>query len=121
MMLGNDERQLVGPLLATRLLQPGVLRPDRRHQVVEGVKRGQVMKRCGDRQLIVAVGSLWSERTSQVNDAVDVGLVCGVALVVAVGTLAMGFEDLICQGQAAQDIRRGHDTSVRPLPGSHFR
>src|SRR5271166_1102520 len=112
MMLGNDERQLVRPILPADLLQPCVLRRDRRHQVVEGGQCGQVMKRCGDRELVVAVGSVWSERAGEVHDAVHVCLVAVVAGVVAVSTLAVGVEDLVDQGQGAQDLRRDHVTSL---------
>jgi len=46
----------------------------------------------------------------------SVGVVAGF---VAVGTLAVRLEDLVGQGQAAEDIRRDHDMSVRAAPASH--
>ena len=120
MMFGNDERQLVGPILPTGLLQPYVLCLDRRHQIVEGIERGQVMKRCGDRELVVAVGPVGSEHAGEVDDAVNVRFVGVVAGVVAVGTLTVRLEDLVGQGQAAEDIRRDHDMSVRGAPASQL-
>jgi hypothetical protein len=46
------------------------------------------VKRCGDRKLVVAVGSVRGERAGEVDDAVHVRFVGVVAGCVAVGTLA---------------------------------
>jgi hypothetical protein len=115
-MLGDDDRQLVGPRVAAGLPQPCVLRLDRGHQVVEGVERAQVVKRHGDRELVVAVGPFRGERTGEVHHAVHVRLVRVIAGVVAVGPVAMRLEDLLGQRQAAHDLGRGHGPIVRPVP-----
>ena len=73
------------------------------------------MKRCSDRELVVTVGSIWSQGTSEVHDAIHVRFVGVVAGVVAVGMrVAVRLEDLIGQGQAAEYLRRDHSMSVRP-------
>src|ERR1700694_5282164 len=113
MMLGADGRQLVGPRLATVLLQPYVLRLDRRGEVVKRVERGDVVKRCGDRKRVVAVGRFWGERAGEVHHAVHVRLVRRVvAGIIAAGTVAMRLEDLLGQWDASENLRRRYGTIV---------
>jgi hypothetical protein len=112
MVLGDDERQLVGPRLAAGRPQPGVLRLDRGDQIVQGVEDRQVVERRGDRQLVVAVRNVRSERAGEVHHPVHVRLVGVEAGVVAVRTVAVGLQDLLCQRQAADDVRPGDHPGI---------
>ena len=112
MMLGDDERQLVGPRLAAGLLQPYILRLDRRHEVVERFERGEVVERCRDRELVVAVGYVWGECAGEVHHAVYVRFVGVVAGIIATGKVAVRLEDLLGQRDASENLGRHHHGTI---------
>jgi hypothetical protein len=107
-VLGDDERQLVGPGFPTRLPQPCVLRLDRRGEVVECVEGGKVVESRGDGQLLVAVRRGRSHGAGEVHDAIRVRLVGVEARVVTTSTMTVRFEDLLDERQRAKDLLGRH-------------
>jgi len=103
-VLGDDNRELRPPLRPAGALQPRVLSPDRRREIVQRRERVEVVKGGGYGKLVVAIGVLEGDRTGEIQDAVGVSAVAVVARVVTPCVVAVRAENLLDERMGMEDL-----------------
>ncbi|MGH2918085.1 MAG: hypothetical protein ACRDLS_05710 [Solirubrobacteraceae bacterium] len=68
-VLGDHDRELRRPRLATGPRQPGILGANRRSEVVEPAERVEVVKGRRDGELVIAIVAIGHDRAREVEHA----------------------------------------------------